>query len=342
MTEALRLRKMSAAQMAAHNILYQEDLRIAFMWLGQDWACRLRHVRTVKERGVRLVAEWGGAEIAVLTDLHWLESATQSLLQASDVSSLPDQLRLALVESAVAELADQLEAVSKKSFRIKSLVLAAEQLADEIDLEGREAIAWNANCAGQEHEGTLLLDASAMMLASVSAKTCEHGGSGNLSLQMLPIRVHFVIGTTAIPLSAYTSIQVRDVILLDESFLHGSESLTVMVTNSAAFRARLSGTQLVVTKGLHNTMDESYEENEYAMNEIVSELPIKLTFDLGERVLLLSELQLVAPGYVFDLGHDLRQCVTIRANGMRIGEGELVDIEGRTGVAVLSITGQLE
>ncbi len=57
MTEALRLRKMSAAQMAAHNILYQEDLRIAFMWLGQDWACRLRHVRTVKERGVRLVAE---------------------------------------------------------------------------------------------------------------------------------------------------------------------------------------------------------------------------------------------------------------------------------------------
>lgn len=89
-------------------------------------------------------------------------------------------------------------------------------------------------------------------------------------------------------------------------------------------------------------MDESYEENEYAMNEIVSELPIKLTFDLGERVLLLSELQLVAPGYVFDLGHDLRQCVTIRANGMRIGEGELVDIEGRTGVAVLSITGQLE
>jgi type III secretion protein Q len=342
MTEALQLRKMSAAQIAAQNILYQGGLHIAFMWLGHAWACRLRPVRTVKDRGVRLVADWGGAEIAVLTDLHWLESATQALLQASDVSSLPDQLRLALVESAVAELADQLEAVSKKSLRIKSLVLVSEQLADEIDLEGREAIAWNANCAGQEHEGTLVLDASAMTFASMSARNREHGESGNLSLQMLPVRIQFVIGTTAIPLSAYTSIQVRDVIRLDESFLHGPQTLTVMVTNNAAFRARLSGAQLVVTEGLHNTMDDSYEEDEHAMNEIVSELPVRLTFDLGERVLLLSELQMIAPGYVFDLGRDLRQCVTIRANGMRIGEGELVDIEGRTGVAVLSLSGQLE
>jgi type III secretion protein Q len=342
MTEALRLRQMSAAQMVARNILYRGGLQTAFLWLGHTWECRLRHVRTVKESGVRLVVDWGGAEIALFADLQWLESATEALLQASDVSSLPDQLRLALVESAMAELADQLETAGKKPIRIKSLVLVNEQLDREIALLGKEAMAWDANCGGIEHEGALVLDAAAMVLAAASASGRGLGDGEHLNLQMLPIRVQFVIGTTSVPLSGYTSLQTRDVILLDDSFLHGPEMLTVMVSDNAAFRARLSGTQLVVTEGLHNTMDESCDDNEYAMNQIVSELPIKLTFDLGERVLSLGELQMVAPGYVFDLGRDLRQCVTIRANGMRIGEGELVDIEGRTGVAVLSITGQPE
>jgi type III secretion protein Q len=181
-----------------------------------------------------------------------------------------------------------------------------------------------------------------MMFASNVARSREHDVRERLRLQPLPITIQFVVGTTTLPLSAFSSIQVRDVIILDECCLQQQETLTVMVAKNTVFRARLSGTQIVVTEGLANIMDESYDETEFATHEIVSDLPIKLTFDLGERVLPLGELQLVAPGYVFDLGRDLRQGVIIRANGMRVGEGELIDIEGRTGVAVLSITGQLE
>jgi type III secretion protein Q len=46
----------------------------------------------------------------------------------------------------------------------------------------------------------------------------------------------------------------------------------------------------------------------------------------------------LGPGHVFDLGRELRRAVIIRANGKVIGEGELVDIDGQVGVAVLSLT----
>jgi type III secretion protein Q len=342
MTGALQLRQISVAQMAAQNILYRGGLQIGFTWLGQDWTCRMRHVATVREREIRIAVDWGGAKAILLADLHWLESATQVLLLETDVSALPAQLRLALLETAFAELADQIEAASRKSFRVASLQLVSDQSGAEIDLQTGEGIAWKAECDGREFEGELLLDASGVMFASNVARSREHDVRERLRLQPLPITIQFVVGTTTLPLSAFSSIQVRDVIILDECCLQQQETLTVMVAKNTVFRARLSGTQIVVTEGLANIMDESYDETEFATHEIVSDLPIKLTFDLGQRVLPLGELQLVAPGYVFDLGRDLRQGVIIRANGMRVGEGELIDIEGRTGVAVLSITGQLE
>ena len=65
-------------------------------------------------------------------------------------------------------------------------------------------------------------------------------------------------------------------------------------------------------------------------------------FELGERSLSLHELQTLAPGFTFDLGRDLRQAVQIRANGMLIGTGELVDIDGRIGVVVTSLLSRTE
>lgn len=62
-----------------------------------------------------------------------------------------------------------------------------------------------------------------------------------------------------------------------------------------------------------------------------------MSFDLGERMMTLSELRTLAPGYVIELGRDIRRAVTIRVNGRKIGEGELVDIDGYIGLSLLSI-----
>lgn len=69
----------------------------------------------------------------------------------------------------------------------------------------------------------------------------------------------------------------------------------------------------------------------------VENLPVQMVFVAGEMEIPLRELHALAPGYVFDLGHPVDRHVEIRANGRTVGTGELVDIDGRVGVRVLSL-----
>lgn len=69
----------------------------------------------------------------------------------------------------------------------------------------------------------------------------------------------------------------------------------------------------------------------------VENLPVHMVFVAGEREIPLRELQALAPGYVFDLGQPVDGHVEIRANGRTVGTGELVDVDGRVGVRVLSL-----
>lgn len=64
-------------------------------------------------------------------------------------------------------------------------------------------------------------------------------------------------------------------------------------------------------------------------------LPVQLVFLAGETEVALRDLKQIAPGYIFDLGRPVDHHVEVRANGKRIGIGELVEIDGRVGVRLL-------
>ena len=64
-------------------------------------------------------------------------------------------------------------------------------------------------------------------------------------------------------------------------------------------------------------------------------LPVRLVFLAGETEVALRDLRHVTPGYVFDLGRPVDRHVEVRANGRRIGIGELVEIDRRVGVRML-------
>ena len=64
-------------------------------------------------------------------------------------------------------------------------------------------------------------------------------------------------------------------------------------------------------------------------------LPVKVVFLAGETEVALRDLKRIMPGYVFDLGRPVDRHVEVRANGRRIGIGELVEIDRRVGVRML-------
>ncbi len=67
-------------------------------------------------------------------------------------------------------------------------------------------------------------------------------------------------------------------------------------------------------------------------------VPVTLEFELGALSVPLRTLAAVKPGYVFQLPGRLEDArVVIRANGVRVGSGELVAVDDVLGVQVLSI-----
>jgi type III secretion system YscQ/HrcQ family protein len=71
----------------------------------------------------------------------------------------------------------------------------------------------------------------------------------------------------------------------------------------------------------------------------VDRIPVRLSFDLGEQRLALCDLRRLRVGEFFDLQRRVDAGpVHIRANGALIGTAELVDIEGRVGARVLTLT----
>lgn len=65
---------------------------------------------------------------------------------------------------------------------------------------------------------------------------------------------------------------------------------------------------------------------------------VTVDFELGSTSLPLGELANLKPGYVFELSGNLNQVrVVIRANGTRVGYGELVAVGDVLGVQLLSV-----
>jgi type III secretion protein Q len=69
-------------------------------------------------------------------------------------------------------------------------------------------------------------------------------------------------------------------------------------------------------------------------SDSIDQLPVCLSFDLGEKILTLAELQALDAGSAIQLDRPLQDFVTLRVNGQVVGEGQLVDMDGRLGVMV--------
>ncbi len=70
------------------------------------------------------------------------------------------------------------------------------------------------------------------------------------------------------------------------------------------------------------------------------EAPVVVRVEIGSVQLTARAWAAVAPGDVVALAQRVADPVVLRANGVEIGRGELVEIEGEVGVRILSLTGK--
>ncbi len=162
----------------------------------------------------------------------------------------------------------------------------------------------------------------------------------------LPISTWLELGWIDLPLNELNSLQPQDV-LLPDGWWPGNEQDVFCLRLAPKLGAMA---KLVEQNFAHVSTEVKKMEQETMINtdddadsllqfnpDNLGDIPIRITFDIGERQILLKELSKLAPGYIFDLGLAPERAVNLRMNGVRIGEGELVEVNGQIGVSITRI-----
>lgn len=286
-----------------------------------------------------LTLEWGGARFALSLPAAAADAWLRALLEAGGNSAAVGELDGPWRATARALALDGLCAALSASGRGSARVVAGGDpaLAHRFELclaLGSEVI-----------HGRFATDGLGLMLAAgLLAATTPAPGPLAGALAALPVPVHLSLGHTLLPLARLARLRPQDVVLVAEP-LAGADGIHHLRLDTAAgawtFRVRHADGSLTVLDSPRPLMTQTSPQPDAppAGDAPIAfdQLPVRLSFDLGETTLTLAELQQLQPGEVIALQRPLGGAVTIRANGACIGRGEVVDIDGRCAVAIIDL-----
>lgn len=322
----LRLSTVSRDALSNRNVLCRRRAPMQADWLEQEWSFDFGTARAAAPSECFAEFDWGGARVFVGIDRASLNKLAASAMPGDEPAEWPMPVLLAALEFAATELAALVETVTRKSLRIVSV-------AGRPPGVGFDTYGWRAWSQDDEIAGDLLLDGTASRFLATALRE-QPSIPTDADWNDLPLRVRLVAGWVDLSASALRSVEKRDVMLLDECLLSGDNKLMLLLGPRLGVLCGLHGCELNVLEGVQEIMAD-VDDSVAAASGLIDDVPVRLTFDLGEREISLGDLRSLQPGYLFNLGRDPRSTVSIRANGRLIGDGELVDIEGRVGVSVL-------
>ncbi|EHK65667.1 type III secretion system cytoplasmic ring protein SctQ [Achromobacter arsenitoxydans] len=280
--------------------------------------------------------EWAGARLRVGLP----PSAAQAWLAARypelDAAAPPPALVAAAIEGLLAEAMAALSAASPGGpARVAAMGAAAAPLPQAWTLAAR-------NCANDDTVyASLEADGLGLMLLAGLIGAAAPSDNG-MDVDGVPVRVAARLGWTDMPADELRSLRARDTVFLDH-YLVSPEGELWLSAGAQGLRVRAEHSSYLVTQGWTSLMTETPQSPADAEAGAqtpfdIDAVPVRLTFELGERHLTLGELRRLQPGEIFDLERPLADGpVIVRANGALLGTGELVEIDGRIGVTLRSV-----
>ncbi|WP_368640212.1 type III secretion system cytoplasmic ring protein SctQ [Castellaniella ginsengisoli] len=276
--------------------------------------------------------EWAGAALRLSLPPAALSAWADARLPDLGAGELPEALRAAALETLLAEAAAALLPVSPGG---PVRVLAEPR---EVALPHAWTVAARAEARGETVLAVLEADDLGLMLLAGLLSRVPPGGSDACDEAALPVRLRAEIGCAELPAAELRALGAGDVVLLDQYLVGPEGELWLGIPQGQGLRVRAEHSSYLVTQGWTPLMTQTVPSAEDAPSAEPLDLdavPVKLTFDLGDRALSLAELRQLQPGAIFDLQRPLADGpVMIRANGALIGTGDLVDVDGKIGVRV--------
>lgn len=287
-------------------------------------------LRRQADRSVRF--EWAGAALRVCAPAGALAAWVSARVPELALGVLPDALLDAALDAAVAEVVAALAGVSPGG------PLQVAPSDDAAPLPHVWTVAAHAQPAGSALLVVLEADDLGLLLLASLLARMPASAAGPVDIDGMPIRLRAEVGHARLPADVLQTLASGDVILLDDYLVSPQGELWLGFPGGQGVRVRAEQSSYLVTQGWTSLMTQTSPPDEDAPSGEPLDLdaiPVRLSFDLGDRSLSLAELRQLQPGAIFDLQRPLSDGpVMIRANGALIGTGSLVEVDGHVGVCI--------
>jgi len=349
-------RKPSLRRIEREHVHYLNQISstrapLVFEWLSRSWRMTMQPISSpALTYAEKALIDWGGAEVVLRLEHALVGAAMNSLLETQSVGALEGEIRNLVIDGAFVGLSEMIEERFRKRFRLiqtspesDSSVVHVPRSKKNSNLHGFMVFLSDGDT---DYTCEAWIDDLALGFLADAIRFWPIRTNGGPNWEGLSIPLMITAGWTTLSLQTIRRLNLNDVILLDECLLGGDpERILIRLGERFGLEAELHKSSITVTHCLEGIMEDIDELDESGEdfpqvdsgNEAIEQIPVRLYFDLGERVMTLGELKTLGPGYVIELGRELRRSVAIRVNGKKIGEGELVDIDGSIGVSVLAI-----
>jgi type III secretion protein Q len=317
-------RSATEADVARLNLLVGQTRRFPFSWAGQRAALRF----TMSEAAPAPVTY-----LRVRLDDHSFDlglaarpepAALGVAFAGIELSALPGELLLGVLE---AWLEDPVQ-----SLRAQSIGLQLEACHEETPTAPL-ALGWEISLGENPHflAGTLHADTAALNhLASLAGRRAPVA-TGNADA--LPVALHVVIARLPLTPPTLGALQAGDVLfppLTAATRAAGACELWHRGTALASAQLRKNSLEIRSMKAAAATDTKTPP----AENLRVDELPVTVSFDVGQLDVTVGQLRSIGSGYTFELPAEPGRLVTLRVNGREIGHGELVEFGDKVGVRI--------
>lgn len=322
---------------------------------------------------VRVLLDWSGARLCLGIPPGACSAWLSAVLPRMDIGFPSGWMLDAVVESMLADIAAMLaSSIDGADFHVIA------QGAEVAERAWPHQWAVTVQNVASRSAYVITLDTDDLGLALLADALSRWNPADNgidLDKMMLPVRMS--VGMTTVQATDVQQVQIGDVIILDQCLLGPAGALWLTTADGQGVRVRptvpdigpasagemhaaqmpgsadtASAISFVVIEGWSVPMSQTpfndvapdignvrvpaqAASSEWLDVDVIS---VRLTFDMGEKNVMLGELRQLQPGHIFQLSSAVGDGpVFIRANGSCVGAGELVDVDGRVGVRILRL-----
>ena len=306
---------------------------------GQYWQFKPFHPTQPPADAMRVPLFLGERRMCLSITRASMEVIFTERYGAEGLSDLPEELVLALVQDTIDVVCAAWVVGGEIRVDMSECQPAAAQSYDDVLLGVHITMGQNKRLV----TCYLSLDATTLEQFQQSQLACDPGPLDQWL--PLPIALTFLLGWIDLPLAQLTSLRVNDVVVPDVWWHQDGQRIWASLGSGIGFDARLVDCiSLHVTSQVkHMTEHKDEESNIEAQSEATAagvsllDVPVRVNFDLGACTITLGELRQLQPGHIFEPATPPQRGVNLRVNGVQIGEGELVNIDGLIGVVVTRI-----